>query len=149
MQNDILSDQDVSADAITICMKTAGNTLSVWQIDEEEKIKDAVLAIVSGGEHLDTIDVICMERLELEEKGFRLQATPGRTPVKELSKQHIDLCDLTYGKLGILAELTVQVFKEERVVRYTVGNLKKLINEAINLGRLQKNDLNESLRDKI
>lgn len=32
MQNDILSEQDVSADAITICMKTVGNTLSVWQI---------------------------------------------------------------------------------------------------------------------
>jgi hypothetical protein len=54
-----------------------------------------------------------------------------------------------YGKLGIVAKLTVQVFKDEKVVRYTVGDLKKLINEAIELGRLQKDELNESLRTKI
>jgi hypothetical protein len=115
----------------------------------EERIRDAVLAIVSAGEHLDTIDVVSLNRLDLEEKGIRLQSTPGRTPVKDLIEQHVNLCDLTYGKLGIVADLTVRVFKEERVVRYTVGNLKKLLNEAINLGRLQKNELNESLRTKI
>jgi len=152
MQNDILNNdtfsvEDVSADAIT-CLKTSGNALSAWQV-AEEAIEDAVLAIVSSHQHLDTIDVVCLDPLSLESNGIRLQSTPGSTPLKDIIGQHIDICDLTYRTLGTIAEQIVHVLKEGKVLRYTKGNIKKLLYDAINQGRLQKDDLDESLRRKL
>lgn len=130
-------------------MKTKGNALSTWQIAAEHAIGDAVLAIVSSHTHLDTIDVVCLDPSSLRNKGIDLQSTPRLTPVKELADQHINICNLTYRTLGILAEHIVQVIKEKKVLRYTKGNIKKLLNGAINLGRLEKDALCESLRNKL
>nr|AAU82896.1 hypothetical protein GZ22D9_44 [uncultured archaeon GZfos22D9] len=152
MQNDILNNdtfsvEDVSADAIT-SLKTSGNALSAWQV-AEEAIEDAVLAIVSSHQHLDTIDVVCFDPSSLESNGIRLQSTPGSTPLKDIFGQHIDICDLTYRTLGTVAEQIVHVLKEGKVLRYTKGNIKKLLYDAINPGRLQKDELDESLRKRL
>jgi len=149
MQNDIVGGEDVSADAITNCMKTKGNTLSTWEISEESDISDAVLAIVSVHQHLDTIDIVCLKRSSLESQGLKLQSTPGNTPVKDLINQHVDISDLTYRSLGTVAEQIVQEIKCEKVVRYTKGMIKRLLNGAIDLGRVQKDDLHEYLRNKL
>lgn len=149
MQNDILGGEDVSADAITNCMKTKGNVLSVWQVAEEGTIEDAVLAIVSSHQHLDTIDVVCLEPSSLQGEGIRLQSTPGLTPVKDLTDQHIDIFGLTYRTLGTVAKHTVEMIKKEKIVRYTKDNIKKLLNVAINSGRVQSDDLHKSLREKL
>jgi hypothetical protein len=149
MQNDIVGGADVSADAITNCIKTKGNTLSTWEISEESDIADAVLAIVSAREYLDTIDIVCLKRSSLESQGLVLQSTPGNTQVKDLINQHIDISDLTYRSLGTVAEQIVQEIKGGKVRRYTKGMIKKLLNDAIDLGRVQKADLHERLRNKL
>ena len=62
IQNDAVPD-DVPADAITGgCVRTQRNTLSVWEVPDENKIDEAVLAIVSAGHHLETIDVVQIDR---------------------------------------------------------------------------------------
>lgn len=148
LNNDTFSVEDVSADAIT-SLKTSGNALSAWQV-AEEAIEDAVLAIVSSHQHLDAIDVVCLDPSSLESNGIKLQSTPGSTPLKDkLIGQHIDICDLTYRTLGTVAEQIVHVLKEGKVLRYTKGNIKKLLYDAINRGRLQKDDLDESLRKRL
>jgi leucyl aminopeptidase (aminopeptidase T) len=149
MQHEILSVEDVSADAITNCMKTKENTLSAWQVAEEKTIEDAALAIVSSHQHLDTIDVVCLDPSSLESNGIKLQSIPGNTPVKYLKDQHIDICDLTYRTLGTVAEQIVHVLKEGKDVRYTKGKIKKLLKDAIDQGHLQRDDLDESLSKKI
>ena len=149
MQNDILSGEDVSADAITNSLKTTDNTLSAWQVAGAEAIEDAVLAIVSSHKHLDTIDVVCLDPSSLESNGIRLQSTLGNTPVKNPISQHIGICDLTYRTLGTVAEQIVHVLKNGKDVRYTKGKIKKLLKDAIDQGRLQMDDLNESLRRKL
>ena len=149
MQNEIHSVGDVSADAITNCMKTKKNTLSAWQIPDEKTIEDAVLAIVSSFMHPDTIDVACLDPSSLESNGIRLESTLGNTPVKNPISQHIDICDLTYRTLGNVAEQIVHVLKNGKDVRYTKGKIKKLLKDAIDQGRLQRDDLNESLRKRL
>ena len=148
MQNDIRSAEDVSADAITNDLKTQGNTLSAWQV-AEETIADAVLAIVASHQQLDTIDVVFLDPSSLESNGIMLQSTLGNTPVKNLIDQHIDICDLTYRTLGTVAEQIALALKEGKVVRYTKGKIKNLLKDAIDQGRLQMNDLNESLRKRL
>jgi len=149
LQNDILSGEDISADAITNCMKTTGNTLSTWLIRTLDEVPEAVLAIVSSHQHIDTIDVVCLDRSLLEGQGINLHSTPGKTPVRDLVDRHIDISNLAYKSLGILANHIVNGVKEEKAVRYTKGMIKRLLNSAINEGRLQEIDLHESVRSKL
>ena len=149
MQNDILCGEEVSADAITNCMKTKGNALSTWQISDQNEIADAVLAIVSFHEHLDTIDVVCLNPSCLEKVGVKFQPTQVNTPVKDLIERHVDICNLTYRSLGIVAEQIVNVIREDKVVRYTKGSIRKLLKTAIDLGRIEIGDLHNSIYNEL
>jgi hypothetical protein len=81
-----------SADAITGCLRTTNNTLSVWRINNETELEDAVLAIVSGQERLDTIDVIVLDDEHFIKCKISTEETEGRTPVEDLKSTHRDLC---------------------------------------------------------
>lgn len=149
MQNDVISGEDISADAITNCMKTTGNTLSTWQAVGESDVSEAILAIVAGHQHLDAIDIVCLNRESLEKKGLILESTSGNTPVRDLVNRHIDISSLTYTTLGIVGREIVEEIKAKKVMRYTKGMLRKLLNDAILKGRFQRDDLNESLRNRL
>ena len=149
MQNDILSGNDVSADAITNCMRTNQNALSTWQVNNENEIKEAVLAIVASHQHLDTIDIVFLDHDYLKKIGINLRSTPGDTPVKELINNHIDICELTYNSLGVIAKNIVQAIKDDKKKRVTKRELKTILSQAIESGRLVENDLHDSIRTKL
>ncbi|MBK9356786.1 MAG: hypothetical protein IPN08_05225 [Bacteroidales bacterium] len=46
---DNIEDNDVSADAITNCLKTNSNDLSVWKITSIEELNTAILAFLVTG----------------------------------------------------------------------------------------------------
>ena len=149
LQKDIPLDEDVPADAITKCMKTDHNTLSVWEISDEDNIDEAVLAIVSGGQHLDAIDVAPINTEHLEENKIDYIRTGGRTPVKELVDTHRDLSNLSYKKLGIVAYHIADKIKDNQVKRYTRGRLKEILRDAIEKGRLRADELDDSIRKEL
>jgi len=146
VQNDILNGQEVSADAITNCMKTSGNTLSVWQIADESNLEEAVLAIASNFKSLDAIDIALFDESNLGQAGLQIVATPGITPVARLKSAHRNLAGLTYRALGIMASFTIECFKRGKVLRFTKGQLRKLLRNAIQAQALSITDLQESLR---
>ena len=149
LQNDIINDADISADAITICMRTKENKLSVWEIASESDINEAVLAIVSSGQHLETIDVVIMDRQYLTEQGISPVQKEGPTPVDNLRKTHYDLANLTYPKLGIIANHIVEGFKCKRVVRYRERNLRQIMNDAVKVNRLDLSSLSAFIAEKL
>jgi len=149
LQNDILAGEDVSADAITNCMKTRMNALSVWEIGGEEELHNAVLAMASQFQHLDTIDVVVLLPAAVAEAGLSVRGTNGATPVKDLAGSHRDLVSLTYRSLGKLAGLIVDGIRQKNVHRYTKQQLKRLLEEAIQAGRLSRDQLQESLRSRF
>ncbi|HDJ89353.1 MAG TPA: hypothetical protein ENG40_01495, partial [Thermoprotei archaeon] len=122
MQNDILNGEPVSGDAITNCLKTKNNTISTWGIMSEDKIEQAVLAIVSAHQHIDTIDVVILEKENIEKK-FNLKNEPGNTPVKDLVDTHIDICGINYNSLGELAQAIVDKFKENNIEAYGIDDI--------------------------
>ena len=137
---------DVPADVIAIDLKTSANTLSVWEIEDEVNLDDAVLAIASGGNKLDTIDIVWIEKIELEKKGVEFIASPGRTPIEYLVKTHLDLTGLNYFKIGLIAESITTKIASSKIKRYTTGELKKLFNAAIDKGLVEKSLLDEGIR---
>lgn len=148
-QIDVMQSDDISADAITNCLKTSKNTLSVWHIETEEDLDKAVLAIVANQEHLDTIDVVILDEPSLNNYNLNIVASPGDTPVASLIEAHRDIAELTFTKIGQVKDHIVQRIRNQKLKRYTVSSLKKILTNAINEGLLQKEDLNESIRNKI
>lgn len=148
-QINIIEDSDVSADAITNCLKTTRNTLSVWAIENEEDLNNAVLAIVSNQDHIETIDIVILNNSTLQDQDITIIASSGNTPIESLRDIHRDLIDLTFSKLGIIKEHIVERIRSKKLKRFTKGQLKKLLNDAINNGLLKLDDLNDSLRRKL
>lgn len=149
MQNDIVNGADVSADAITHCMRTANNKISVWEIDSEGNSEEAVLAMVAAHEHLETIDVVLMNRDYLTENGINCVNSEGRTAVTDLINRHRDLDSLTFKKLGIIAYHIVDGIKNDKIKRYTIGQQKEILKKAISTSRLNPDDLKNSVKEKL
>jgi hypothetical protein len=136
---------DIPADAIANDLKTSANTLSVWEIEDEKSLDNAVLAIASGGNQLDAIDIVWIEKQEIEQKGVDYQLSPGITPIEYLINTHIDLTKLTYFKIGLIAETIFNTISNGKIKRYTKGEIKKLINTAIQDGLVKKEQLVEGI----
>ena len=151
LQLDIINGEDISADAITNCLKTSNNSLSVWKINSESEIDNAVLAIASGQEHLATIDVVLLNPDYLKQNGIKLKEAPNEaiTALKSSKKMHFNIKNLTYKKLGIVAKQIIQNFKEDKVKRYTEGKIKEMLKNAISKKELDVNNLNENVKIKL
>jgi hypothetical protein len=78
-QVDLRQSIDPSADAITNCLRTRQNALSVWKVESKTDIDEAVLAIISGQDHLEAFHVILMSPNYLEERGIDCIQSNGLT----------------------------------------------------------------------
>lgn len=141
--------EDIPADAISNCMKTNKNALSTWEIPSLERLEDAILAIASGLDHIDTIDVVSIERSKMEACGLMIFENDGDTPVRELVKNHKDVISLDYRSVGEFANLILEELQENKTKRYTRAALLKIIQSAIDQGKLEKKDLKLSIQSKL
>jgi hypothetical protein len=141
--------EDTPADAITSCMRTSCDKLSVWRISAEDELPNAILAWVAAGEKLDSMDFVILRGSELNAHGLDAKPSPGGTPVKDMVNCHYDIVDLTYSMLGRVAGIILAVVKEERVERRTKAELREILMSAIAAKRLAPTDLTEKLRLKL
>ncbi len=148
-QNRITEGEEPSADAITLCMKTSKNTLSVWRIESDADLPEAALAQVAAGAHLETMDFAVIEETAFVDAGLQFQATPGTTRVEDLVECHRDVVQLTYGSLGQMARLIIDCFKAKKVERFKRQELRDLLVSAIAKDRLVREDLPETIRKKL
>lgn len=139
---------DVSADAITNCLKTFGNDLSVWKISSEKELEKAILALITGKNQtkICKLHYVVIEEELLRDVGLELKETDGDTAALELVKNHRDICNLTYVKLGVVKELIVKAIKEEKTDCYTRSKLLSILKEAIKKGEVKKENLRAPLK---
>ena len=149
IQTDIANGGDFSADAITNCTKTKGNKLSVWKVDSDEKLDEAVLAIAANHTHLETFEVVMLNTELLYKDGIKCDDSRGPTPVVDLVETHADLTNLSYRKLGTLANHVDDMIKGKRVKTYTIAQQKQILKKAISDKRLTLDGLQKSVREKL
>jgi hypothetical protein len=134
-KSDFLDCGEIPADAITRCLKTNSDCLSVWEIGSEAEIEDAVLAIVSNHDHLEKIDIILLDPDYLLKSGIEAEQSDGITKFEALKKSHKNLLKLSYRTLGIIANHIVDNLKINRTIKFTKGHLKEMLKEATTEGR--------------
>ena len=113
LQNDILGGEPISADAVTNCLNTKRNCLSLWRIAERSEIDEAVLAQATMFEHLDSIDVVILDEESLRERGVPIKDAPGDTKVAELEDWHVHAADLNIDTLSELAKSIAESLQAE------------------------------------
>lgn len=151
LQTDLTVTNDVGADAVTGCLNTKGNSLSVWQIDDETStnIDTAVLAIVSKHHHLESFDVVILDEAVIAAHSILIEENPGDTPVDSLRDRHRDISNLTFASLGHVKDAIVDELRSDNTVRITVGHLKRIINQAVADKLLVASDLSSSIQSKL
>lgn len=138
---------DSSADAITNCLKTTNNDLSVWKIETEEQLDEAILALITGGQQakLSTLHYVLIQEEMLLNSGLMLSETEGDTVVQNLKKAHRDISNLTYSRLGIVKNLILDCLANDKETFITKSKLKAFLKKAIADGKVNKADLNQEL----
>jgi hypothetical protein len=139
--------EDVSADAITNCLKTSNNELSVWKINNETELENAILALITGKsqEKLSTLHYVILNEEFVLQNGLELKNTSGDTAVETLKNTHSDISNLTYKKLGIVKTLILESIKSEQCSFFSKKQLKEIIQKALLHGIVDKELLNEKL----
>src|SRR6056297_3423172 len=87
---------ELSSDAITGCLRSSRNTISVWKIESEDDLEEATLALAAAGKRLDTFDVVILNGDKLSDLEIQMEQTDGRTVVSDLVNNHFDLKSLNY-----------------------------------------------------
>ena len=138
---------DSSADAITNCLKTTNNDLSVWKIDTIEGLENAFLALITGSQQtkLSTLHYVLLEENVVLEKGLSLKESEGDTNVVSLKNTHKDISKLTYRRLGIIKDLIIEQLKNDDETFFTKSQLKEILKKAIHEGKVSKDSLNPDL----
>ena len=146
-----LSAGEIAADAVTVDLKTQENTLSFWACPTEaiSDIEEAALAIAAAGTRVDKLDIIWLTNEELHADGQTLRNTKGHTPVTDLAAKHVDVSRLDYVRLGRVADRVVAAIEADRYRRLTKAQVKTLLKDAIGLGRVDVDHLEDKVRAEV
>lgn len=140
----------VNADAITRCLRTKDNTLSVWRVEAKELITDGLLAIASSQDHLRKIDIVVLDEQSLIDGDISIANVPGNSPCEELNDLHRDLAELTVHSLDVISSVVAnEIRNKENLHSYTIASLKALLESAVNSGRIEPGSLKPDVRKKL
>ncbi|MDO8721747.1 MAG: hypothetical protein Q7J31_05910 [Syntrophales bacterium] len=138
-----------SADAITGCLKTASNELSVWIIHDAREIEDAILALVSVSDTCDAIDIVTISEDRLVTPGLKIKISSGKTPYVAFKDRHRDIYELDYHSLGSIAALVRDAITTGHYERVLRKRLKQILRSGIETGKIEEDGLNAKLRSEI
>lgn len=146
-----LSSEEIPADAVTVDLRTKGNSLSFWKCksNSRENIEEVALAIVAAGNSIERLDLICIANDKLQEDGQTWKDTDGRTPVEDLVKQHVDVYRLDYVRLGKIASRIATEIKADGYIYLTKRSLTKLLAAAVKQERIDPDKLEEKIKVEV
>lgn len=149
-----LKKEEISAGAVTGDLRTGGplgNCLSLWRCGSGSKseIEEAVLAIAASADKVDKFDIVLLCSDRLENDGHTLEDTKGRTPVADLVDSHVDICKLDYYRLGLIANCVLDAVNDGQHQRFTKNEVQNLLINAVNLQRINLDELAVDIRTFI
>lgn len=138
----------IKADALTSCLRTSGNTLSFWRIEDLAQIEDAKLAIAASNTNLETFDIVVFSHAEMEDFGAPILETAGKTACTDLANSHRDLAELTSDHLIRVSHAVLRKVREDQIVRVTKAKVVTMLSSAAANQRLDV-DLMSEVSDAV
>lgn len=148
---DFTTDDNAPADAITNCLKTFNNELSIWQIDSLDELEKAILCLVTGSkqENLGTIHIIYFDSSKIDDYNLTTSKSDGDTVISEYKNSHLDIGSLNYNSLGYVKNLIIECLRAGNCQTITRSQLRKIISRAIEEKILDKNLLHPLYQEVI
>lgn len=147
---------DIQADAITSCLRTSGNTLSVWSSEtnnwENIKVKETLAALFSTLDGPNRIDVMFLPESDLNENKIKIVETIGMSPANEsINDRHRDLSDLTYASIGVVASIILNTIikNDGNTKRYNAKQVQAIVKEHYDQGKLDALQLSDRWKKKL
>ena len=144
-QPDWLRNGDTQADALSN-LRTKGNQLSVWLIDDDRSNLDRVLAALAAGrDRVEKLDYAVVDRRVLDSHGIRAVKADGQSPDGGANQRwHQDLALLSGSQLVALA-----VSMRGGLSRKPKSKVRTLIVESIRSGFVAKDSLKSTLLESL
>ncbi|QFR49859.1 hypothetical protein FJR48_09010 [Sulfurimonas lithotrophica] len=137
---DYLSTNEISAEAVTRDLEARKNTLSFWRVNNIDDIyagKDlGFLAFIGSLKSIDTTQVIIFNEDELN--NFPLENNDGDTSLQISQDFHTDIIDLKLSSLNIFAKMFADKLynsnadKESLTTKIKAGGKKHIIDKLQN-----------------
>lgn len=151
--------KDLGADALTSCLRTYKNTLSVWATDSPKwgDFDSILAALFVSSDGPAKADVVLLDEKSIKDiEGVDLVKTSAATPAKkEVNERHRDIANLTLSRMESVAEEVLKELNKNangNVKRYTQTAVLNLVYEEVVKGNIDTDKLPErwvsSLEDK-
>jgi len=145
----------LTADAFTSCLRTSGNTLSVWHAESPDwgTFDDILAALFSTLDGPNRADVIIFEEEVIENiAGVDLLVTEGGTAADTtVNSKHRDIANLNYESISQLAEVVLsELGKQEPLIkRYNEKKVIELVKNSVDNGRIDPAHLHKRWQVKL
>ena len=145
------SDGSFDADAITGCLRTNDNSMSVWRVASETDLDDVALALiaVNGRDMAESIDIVTISEEYITEQSVKKSPAEGNTLVEDMAGKHVDLTHLSYLNLGCIAEHIRERIAKSACRRYDKVGQLALLRKAIDANRLDPARLHKNIRQAL
>jgi hypothetical protein len=137
------------ADAITGCLRTDTNTLSVWVAETEGDIDDALLALLASLQEPAAIDYVVIEDQMIYAAGLQLVATDGRSAAVSLNTLHRDIVDLDHPALKLVAEIILPIVVADNHIRLSRHEVLSRVSKGVETQRVVKEKLHKKYQELI
>lgn len=144
---DIDNVEDIPSDMLKQELPTTNNSLSFWKCESLDNSQDTIKAILLSAPRIEKTKLIIFNDDMFQSCNFRLDSSQeGTTGYSGFGYLHVDLCDLTYRKIGQILTLMKQVTNnKEWILELSKDQVKEYIREVCLSESLDKQKVNESL----
>lgn len=141
--------KSVKADAITNCIKTTGNKLSLWKVEEKKDSIEDIVPLLIGFERPDTCDIIYISDQMFLEEGIALEQSSedANTPLDELKQYHYNAVVNDYEGLGKFAKIVLKSLNNHK--RFKGKEVKTKLQDMLSNHEIEKEMISDKLYQKI
>lgn len=145
-RNEILN---VTADAITNCIKTTENKLSLWRVESKNDVIDDIVPIITAFERPDTCDIIYIDESFFNDEGIELEQsdTDANTPLNEFKQFHYNAIVNNYLGLGKFAKIVLKSLGNHK--RFKGKEVKSKLQDMLDKNEIEKGMISDKLYEKI
>lgn len=139
----------VKADAITNCIKTSDNKLSLWRVDDKKDSIDDIVPLIIGFERPDTCDVVYISEEVFSEEQITLEQSSDdvNTPIEELKQYHYNAIVKDYEGLGKFAKVVLKSLDNQK--RFKGREVKTKLKDMLNNHEIEREMISEKLYEKL
>ena len=107
---------EVNADAITGCLRTTANELSLWKVDKIGNPEDDVLPLITGFEKPNRCEIVYIDEMLFKNEGIELKPERGNTPLQDFADTHYEAIVKNYEGLGKFADIILKTLSDEKTM---------------------------------